>query len=296
MSRLIAKSSDHQVGQDAIAAKGYWRSYRLLVLRRLVQLGVLALFLLGPVAGVWVLKGNLSSSQVLETVPLSDPFVFLQTLLAGHLPEFSLVVGALIVSLFYLLVGGRSFCSWVCPINPVTDLAGWAARRLGVGRKVSISRQLRYWILALVLVLPALTGMVVWELVNPVSLLHRGIIFGMGMGWYLVVAILLFDLWVLPKGWCGHICPMGACYSLIGRFSPLRVRASGRDACNDCMDCYAVCPEPQVIKPALKGKAKGVGPVILSPNCTNCGRCIDICSVNVFEYGSRYANQMEQQT
>ena len=46
---------------------------------------------------------------------------------------------------------------------------------------------------------------------------------------------------------------------------------------NDCMDCFEVCPEPQVIRPALKGEGKGVGPVILAPSCTNCGRCIDVC-------------------
>ncbi|MEH6626138.1 MAG: quinol dehydrogenase ferredoxin subunit NapH [Motiliproteus sp.] len=294
-SQKLKAGSAHLIGRDAIAAKGYWQTYRLLLLRRLVQITTLGLFLLGPVAGVWLLKGNLSSSQILEAVPLSDPFVYLQTLIAGHRGETTMLIGAAIVAVFYLLVGGRSYCSWVCPINPVTDLSGWLGRRLGIGRKVSISRWLRYWILALSLLLPAITGMVVWELVNPVSLLHRGIIFGMGMGWYFIGAIFLFDLFVLPKGWCGHICPMGAFYSLVGKFSPLRVKASKRDACNDCMDCFAVCPEPQVIKPALKGKEKGVGPVILSPNCTNCGRCIDICSVNVFEYGSRVANLMENQ-
>jgi ferredoxin-type protein NapH len=35
----------------------------------------------------------------------------------------------------------------------------------------------------------------------------------------------------------------------------------------------------------LKGAAKGVGPEILSPNCSNCGRCIDVCSKDVFTIG-----------
>ncbi|HAY28250.1 MAG TPA: quinol dehydrogenase ferredoxin subunit NapH, partial [Candidatus Accumulibacter sp.] len=43
-------------------------------------------------------------------------------------------------------------------------------------------------------------------------------------------------------------------------------RASKRAACNDCMDCFEVCPEPQVIRPALKGAGKGIGPVILAAN------------------------------
>tara|TARA_R110002095_G_scaffold142307_2_gene123284 strand:- start:599 stop:1477 length:879 start_codon:yes stop_codon:yes gene_type:complete len=287
-----------QVGMDAVKTKGFFSAHRFLLLRRFSQLLTLVLFMASPVAGYWLLKGNLSSSLILETVPLTDPFVFLQTLAGGHQPIIAMLLGSALVAGFYWLVGGRSFCSWVCPVNPVTDLAGWAARRLGIRRRIPLSRQLRYWILALTLLLPTITGVLAWELVNPVSLLQRGLIFGMGMGWLVILGIFLSDLFVLPRGWCGHLCPMGACYSLIGKTSPLRVIASDRDACYDCMDCYAVCPEPQVIKPALKGNKTtsqaDQGPVILSPNCTNCGRCIDICSVNVFEFGSRLANRMEK--
>ena len=71
-----------------------------------------------------------------------------------------------------------------------------------------------------------------------------------------------------------------------------RVAAPARAACNDCMDCFEVCPEPQVIRPALKGEANNVGPVILAPACTNCGRCIDVCSKDVFSFGLRYRNSV----
>jgi ferredoxin-type protein NapH len=59
------------------------------------------------------------------------------------------------------------------------------------------------------------------------------------------------------------------------------------------MDCFKVCPEPQVIKPALKGADKGLGPVILSRDCTNCGRCIDCCAEDVFRFGTRFENKYE---
>ena len=35
----------------------------------------------------------------------------------------------------------------------------------------------------------------------------------------------------------------------------------------------------------------GAGPVILAPNCTNCGRCIDVCSKDVFAFGTRFGNR-----
>jgi ferredoxin-type protein NapH len=129
-------------------------------------------------------------------------------------------------------------------------------------------------------------------LINPVSMLHRGLIFGMGAGWLVILGVFLFDLFVMSRGWCGHLCPVGACYSMIGRWSLLRVSASRRDSCNNCMDCFAVCPEPQVLRLPLKGAAKGAGPVVVSPNCTNCARCIDICSKDVFSLGSRFNNSV----
>jgi ferredoxin-type protein NapH len=182
------------------------------------------------------------------------------------------------------------------PDKSVTDLAGWLRRRLGIKGSAHVARSSRYWILAMTLLLAALTGSIAWELVNPVSMLQRGLIFGLGAAWVVVLAVFLFDLFVMSRGWCGHLCPVGAFYSLLGKGSPLRVTASKRAACNDCMDCFEVCPEPQVIRPALKGAGKGVGPVILASNCTNCGRCIDVCSKDVFTFGLRFNNPPENGT
>jgi ferredoxin-type protein NapH len=178
----------------------------------------------------------------------------------------------------------------------VTDLAGWLRARLGIKGSAHIARATRYWILGMTFLLAGLSGMVVWELINPVSMLHRGLIFGMGAAWAVVLTVFLFDLFVMSRGWCGHLCPVGAFYSLLGKWSPLRVVATQRAACNDCMDCFEVCPEPQVIRPALKGEDKGVGPVILAANCTNCARCIDVCSKDVFNFGTRFGNPVTDRT
>jgi ferredoxin-type protein NapH len=282
-------SAAKKIGADAIAEKGWFSSHKWLILRRTSQLTILALFLVGPLAGLWIVKGNLAYSLTLNTLPLTDPYVLLQSLLAGHIPEKMALVGVAIVLAFYFLVGGRVYCSWVCPVNMVTDTAAWLRARLGIKGGAHISRKLRYWVLGMTLALAAVTGTIAWELINPVSMLHRGLIFGIGMAWTIVLAVFLLDLFVSANAWCGHVCPVGAFYSLLGKWSPLRVSASKREACNDCMDCFAVCPEPQVIRPALKGAKQNVGPAILSPNCTNCGRCIDVCSKDVFRFGLRSA-------
>jgi ferredoxin-type protein NapH len=281
-----------RIGAEAVQEKGWLRAHKWLILRRISQFGILALFLLGPLAGIWIVKGNLNYSYTLNFLPLTDPYVALQSLMTGHVPEMLGLIGIAVVLVFYLLVGGRVYCSWVCPVNVVTDAAGWLRDRLGIKGGSSLSRNTRYWILAMTLLGSALTGVVLWELVNPVSMLHRGLVFGLGAAWTVVLAVFLFDLFVMTRGWCGRLCPVGAFYSLLGRWSPLRVSAPRRAACNDCMDCFEVCPEPQVIRPALKGEDKGIGPVILAANCTNCGRCIDVCSKDVFAYDLRFNNRV----
>lgn len=281
-----------RIGTDAVAAKGWWCAHKWLALRRLTQIAILALFLAGPWFGVWVVKGNLNYSYTLNLLPLTDPYILLQSLVAGHGPERHALIGVVIVLAFYALVGGRVFCSWVCPVNLVTDAAAWLRERLGIKGGAHVSRSARFWILGLTLLMSAFTGTIVWELVNPVSMLHRGLIFGLGAAWMVIVGVFLLDLFVMNRGWCGHLCPVGAFYSLIGRFSPLRVVAAKRANCNDCNDCFIVCPEPLVIKAPLKGGDKGIGPAILSPHCTNCGRCIDICSKDVFAFGTRFGNSV----
>lgn len=167
-------------GADAIASKGWLGAHKWLLARRISQLSILLVFLLGPWLGIWIVKGNLNASLTLDVLPLTDPYVLLQTVFAGHVPEMAAISGALIVLVFYLSVGGRVYCSWLCPLNMVTDLAHWLRERLGIRSGSHLSRQTRYWILALTLLLAVITGSAVWELVNPVSMLHRGLIFGMG--------------------------------------------------------------------------------------------------------------------
>ncbi len=276
-----------ELGHDALAKKGWFGAYKWLILRRVVQVSILGLFLLGPLAGVWILKGNLSSSLLLDTVPMVEPIVFLQMLAAGAVGiTTTTVIGFLIVTVFYALVGGRAYCAWVCPVNIVTDTAHWLRRKLGIRASAKISGNARWWMLAFVLVVAAATGSLAWELVNPVSLTHRGIIYGMGAGWAVILGIFAYDLLIAKHGWCGHLCPMGALYSAIGSLAPVRMRSDNRAACDDCMECFEVCPEPRILPPALKqGMKQGLPPAVLSSLCTNCGRCADICAKDVFAFG-----------
>jgi ferredoxin-type protein NapH len=280
-----------QVSLPGRAVENRLFTNRWLILRRFSQMSILALFMVGPLFGIWIVKGNLNSSLVLNTIPLTDPFMLLQIIASGHIPELTALTGSVLVLLFYFLVGGRSYCSWVCPINPLTDAALWLRRKLKYRQGWSPDRSVRIWILGAVVLLAASTGTLVWETINPVSMTHRGLIFGVGLAWMVPIGVFLFDLLVAPRGWCGHICPMGVFYSLVGHYSPLKITAGRKAQCDDCGDCYQVCPEPQVLKPALKGE----GPLVASANCTNCARCIEICPRNVFYFTNRFSEPRELQ-
>jgi ferredoxin-type protein NapH len=272
----------HKIGQEAIAKKGWLLANRFLLLRRLSQFLILAFFLVGPLFGIWILKGNLSSSILFDVIPFTDPFILMQSMTSGHFPLFQSLLGAGIVLLFYIVVGGRVFCSWVCPINLITDASAWCRRKLNFRKEKVMSSQWRYWILLMVMILPLFTGVMTWELINPVSAFHRGLFFGMGTGWILFLTIFVFDLLAVESGWCGHLCPVGAFYGLINKIGMIKVDAINRDKCTDCLDCFNVCPEPAILKGPVHGQKKNIGTLVNDMSCTNCGRCVDVCAEDVF--------------
>lgn len=259
-------------------------NYKYLILRRIVQLGLLFLYFAGNMLGWTFLTGNLSSSSVMQTVPLSDPFAVLQMLAAGATLGMNVLVGAVIIALFYGIIGGRAFCSWVCPVNMITDLANWLRRVFyldKIERKVWASRNIRYYMLALALIVSFISGLAAFEIISPITIMNRGVIFGFGAGVGLLIAIFLFDLFVLKNGWCGHICPLGGTHALIGKFNLLRVKHNS-DNCTLCMKCKNVCPEVPVLH--MIGKRSEF---VSMAECTNCGRCVDVCDDDALGFSIR---------
>jgi len=280
---MMAKHLAKDAGKAAIQNLGWWKAHRFLILRRISQFSIIALFMAGPTWGIF--KGNLSSSTLFDVIPFTDPLLLLQTIAAGHLPEFTAILGALIVVALYAVIAPRAFCAWVCPLNIVTDIAAWLRRKLNVKASYSWPKSLRYWLIPVLLIGSAISGSALWVWIDPVSALHRGLIFGMGAGWMLIVLVFLLDLLLVEHGWCGHLCPLGATYGIIGKQSIMRVTATDRNACTKCMDCFNVCPEPQVLREPLKdGDIR-----VMDQDCISCGRCIDVCSEKVFEFKTRYS-------
>ncbi|WP_323010813.1 quinol dehydrogenase ferredoxin subunit NapH [Paracoccus sp. (in: a-proteobacteria)] len=268
----------------SVQARGWWRSHKWWLLRRFSQISLLGLFMLGPWLGIWIVRGNFAASDIAGAVTLADPYILVQGIFGGTSPAAPVLTGAVIIALAYLCLGGRAYCGWVCPVNIVTDTAFWLREKTGLTRDRKLDRRTRLAILAATLLASFATGTVAWEFVNPVSLLQRALISGIGFGWSIILAVFLLDFFVSRRAWCSHLCPVGAFYGLIGRASLVRVSAARRNACTDCGACFNICPEPHVIVPALKGQGS---PLILSGDCQNCGGCIDACPTDVFQISCR---------
>lgn len=278
------------------SVSGRLKVWRYIIYRRIVQLGTLLLFMGSAhwgwtLAGRPILMGNLSSSTLLGSIPLADPFAVLQILLTQHVLQSEVIIGAGVVLLIYTLLGGRVWCSWVCPVNMVTDLSAWLRKRLPINDLFRINRNLRYTVLALSLIVSAVMGVAAFEWISPISMFHRELIFGLGMGWTAILGIFLFDLLVLRHGWCGHLCPLGAFYGLVGKIAPIRLRFDA-PTCTHCGECARVCPEPQVLNLSKAAEAGMVFP----GECTNCGRCIPVCPEDTLHFDLRSRiNQLQDQ-
>ena len=273
---------------------GKLRVWRYLLLRRVLQLGILLLFF-GTVNWDWkiadrpLLSGNLSGSELLGLVPLADPFALLQIMFTGQWPLQEVLIGGALILAVAAIIGGRTWCAWVCPLNMITDLAAWTRRRLRIHDVFKLSRNIRYTVLALSLILSVLTGVAAFEWISPISMLHRELIYGIGAGWIAVLGVFLFDLFILRNGWCGHLCPLGAFYAVVGKIAQLRI-AFDTPTCTHCGECAKLCPEPQV----LNIKAASRAGMIASGECTNCGRCIAICPEDTLKFDLRHHIKQQQ--
>ncbi|MCR6571676.1 quinol dehydrogenase ferredoxin subunit NapH [Campylobacter insulaenigrae] len=244
---------------------------KYLILRRIVQISILILFSFSVFD--FILKGNLSSSILFSTIPLSDPFAFLQLVFASLQMDVMALSGALVIFFFYAIFAGRAFCAWVCPINIITDLAHFFRMKLKVNqmKTINVNKNLRYYIMTLSLVLSLVLSFPVFEEFSYIGIIQRGIIFG-GVSWiFIALTIFCIDAFLSPRFTCSHFCPLGAFWALVSHFSLLKVRYD-LQKCTKCYKCIQICPEKQVLW--MIGKEEQD---VKSGECIRCGKCIDVC-------------------
>jgi len=250
---------------------------RWTIARRLVQLAVVGL-LLSPLWSRTVFEGNLAAGALFG-LQLSDPLATLQVLLLTGSLTLALLAGTGIVLAVYGLLGGRVFCGWVCPVHLLTDLADlfpWT-RRLPRWRLSG-----KFTALAVTAALTLAFGVPAFETLSPIGIASRALTFGVGPGLVLLVGIVLAESLLARRIWCRSLCPLGGLYALLGRVGLLAV-AYRPERCTHCGLCRQTCFVPEVLEPALAGRALRVH----AGDCTRCGACIGVCPEQALAFGFR---------
>ena len=281
-------------------------------IRKAVRFLIVAVLLIALFAG-WQ-TGTLCSVGY-DAIAYICPLGALETIF-GSWAFVPRVLICLAVVVIVALVFGKAFCSWVCPVAPLSDLLrGRKAREKDeCERTQAAHRVLERWsdtnaaqaekhkpirsrvdgrhvVLAGSLASAAVCGFPVFCLVCPIGLtfasaiaLYRLIGFNEPAIEVLVCpALLVLELTVFRK-WCHRFCPVGALLSLLSRgnrtFKP-HVNASmcARHAGSSCAACAQACPEH--IDPCADLGDRSLA------ECTRCGACVNTCPAKALSFVNR---------
>lgn len=281
-------------------------------IRKAVRFLIVAVLLIALFAG-WQ-TGTLCSVGY-DAIAYICPLGALETIF-GSWAFVPRVLICLAVVVIVALVFGKAFCSWVCPVAPLSDLLrGRKAREKDeCERTQAAHRVLERWsdtnaaqaekhkpfrsrvdgrhvVLAGSLASAAVCGFPVFCLVCPTGLtfasaiaLYRLIGFNEPAIEVLVFpALLVLELTVFRK-WCHRFCPVGALLSLLSRgnrtFKP-HVNASmcARHAGSSCAACAQACPEH--IDPCADLGDRSLA------ECTRCGACVNTCPAKALSFVNR---------
>ena len=176
-----------------------------------------------------------------------------------------------------LLLTGKSFCGWICPLGTVEEFLGKLGRRLWprvydkVPRSVERWLQLlKYVLLIWIVVQTARSGKLIFEPYDPYYNLFS--IWSDTIAWtgYLVVGLTVVASLFIERPFCRYACPLGGLNGFFNSFSLLQIK---RDAatCIDCGRCDKVCPVH--VKVSQHDAVRNV-------ECMRCLKCVEACPVN----------------
>lgn len=286
-----------QVGQQPASDR---RSPKTPVIRALTA--ALVFVVVGVGLALHTGTGTLSSFG-LDVVASICPLGALESLLGTWAFVPRLLI-ALVAMVLIVLVAGKAFCSWLCPVPHVQNLfkgkkrkaqeaqerseaADYALENWRQGKKPArkpVELDSRHAVLGGALLSTAVFGFPVFCLVCPVGLtlgtfilLWRFVQFNEPT-WGLIVfpLIIIVEVLVLRR-WCHTLCPLGALMSLVSKGNKTLRPVVDHTQClrdaegADCRACDTVCPEH--IDPYAD---LGERPM---SECVKCRGCADVCPV-----------------
>ncbi|MCP4725660.1 MAG: 4Fe-4S binding protein [bacterium] len=211
---------------------------------------------------------------------ISDPLAALESsaiTLYLYLP----LLLSIIIPVVLTIVLGKVYCGWICPMNLLLEINDWFRKLLSKTgyntRDVNFSKNTKYWILVLGIIIAFFAGRPLLALIYPPAIISRVTFYKIyngiwGSGILILTIIFFIELILSRRWWCRYICPGGAVYTVLSKFSLLRIKRFD-ESCDSCGDCIPVCPYD--LKPMTK---------TLGMDCDQCGKCIDVCKPGALEY------------
>ncbi|MBN1322163.1 MAG: 4Fe-4S binding protein [Thermoleophilia bacterium] len=188
---------------------------------------------------------------------------------------------AVFVMLLALLIGlvltGKSFCGWICPLGSVQQGLGWIGERLWPRAYNKAPRwlerilhYLKWLVLIWVLVQTARSGRLVFQDWDPYYNLYHIWTDEVAITGYVVTGLTLVAALFVPRAFCRFACPLGAFNGIFNSFSFIGIKRDAK-TCTDCGRCTKACPVNIDLCAAT---------TIRSVECTRCLKCVDACPQN----------------
>jgi len=264
-----------------------WRNRRWAILAFTNLLFVFSFWL-----DIQMLEGALTASRFLG-FHLIDLNSALQVMLAHKHIIVNLLIGTFTVFILWVMLGGRSFCSWVCPYHLVAEWAEDLHLYLVGKKKIKdhvFHRGTRTVLWLLFGLLAFVTGYTVFETLSPTGILSRALIYGPGLSLLWVLLLLLFEVFYSRRAWCRYFCPIGLTYGVVGLFTPVHVAFRLEDCFHEG-DCRKVCLVPHVLDCVIKGRATDTR-MTVGADCTRCGLCVDVCQSGALKFEIKGLNKL----
>ncbi|MDR0588660.1 MAG: NapH/MauN family ferredoxin-type protein [Burkholderiales bacterium] len=274
--------------QTFVAVKGNHSCLSIRFYRFVAVILCALLFVFSYRADIQILEGSLVGSRFVG-FHLIDPFVCLEVWVSAQTLPVNLAIGAASIVLIYLFLGGRMFCSWVCPYGLLSEIGEWIHLRL-IERKIiqkhpRLPLDTKYYLLALFLILNMVTGVLVFEFFNAVGIISRCLIYGFSFSILWVVFVFLVEVFYSRRLWCRSFCPVGATYGLLNKLSMIKIKAKP-SKCTRCGDCLSACHVPEALAPVFHANDQKSRYITLT-DCTLCGRCVDRCRTQALSFGNK---------
>ncbi len=252
---------------------GSQRSYKWIRLPVQVSIAVYVLLIAIGQSVSWSWAANLHT--ICPFGGVANLYTYFST--GGYVAKLHSAVFVMLLALVLgLVLTGKSFCGWICPLGTVQELLGKIGRRLwprAYGKVPHVIdrvlRYAKYAILAWILVQTARSAHLAFGDYDPYVNLFT--IWSDEIAWtgYLVVGLTVVAGLFAERPFCRYACPLGAVNGFFNSFSLFQIK---RDAntCTDCGRCDKACPVG--IKVSASSAVRG-------SECTRCLECVAACPV-----------------